>query len=69
MKIERIRPEREGEMAEEDKKLKVIDCKHERFGVVFNGVVKMHFLYCLKCGKQRAEPATLKEVKRWKVEE
>ena len=58
---------RKKEMADEKEvKFKVSDCKHERFGVVYNGVMKQHFLYCLKCGKQRPSPATAKEIKRWK---
>ncbi len=56
-------------MVEERKKLKVVDCKHARFGVVFNGVTKEYYLCCLKCGQLRPEPATPQEVKRWQQEE
>ena len=55
-------------MEEKESKLKFTECKHERLGVVYNGVMKQHYLYCLKCGKQRPEPATPSEIKRWKGE-
>ena len=55
-------------MDEKEKKLKFSECRHERLGVVYNGVMKQYYLYCLKCGKQRPEPATPSEIKRWKGE-